>query len=200
VYLRFGQPGEAIKAYTDLNGRWFGGSQIVAHYIPEKDYVKKFCLHNMTNEIKNQIMAFVHGFRLIIPLKMISMFSISELQLMISGLESVDFSDMKEYCKYEGGYCKTSDIIKWLWEILEELEDYQKSSFLFFLSGSVKIPYGGFKNVDCSIKKATLGTDSLPLAHTCFYELELPEYESKEKLKEKLFMAMFEGSTGFYIR
>jgi len=42
VYLRFSQNNEATKAYTDLNGRWFGGLQIESHYIPEKEYTRKF--------------------------------------------------------------------------------------------------------------------------------------------------------------
>jgi len=42
VYLRFSQNNEATKAYTDLNGRWFGGLQIESHYIPEKEYLRRF--------------------------------------------------------------------------------------------------------------------------------------------------------------
>jgi RNA-binding protein 39 len=42
VYLRFSQNQEAVKAYTELNGRWFASLQIAAHYIPEKDYLRRF--------------------------------------------------------------------------------------------------------------------------------------------------------------
>ena len=31
------------------------------------------------------------------------------------------------------------------------------------------------------------------------YVFELPEYESKEKLKEKLLVAIYEAAEGFYI-
>ncbi len=37
----------------------------------------------------------------------------------------------------------------------------------------------------------------LPSAHTCFNQLDLPEYESKETLQERLLMAIHEGATGF---
>ncbi len=37
----------------------------------------------------------------------------------------------------------------------------------------------------------------LPSAHTCFNQLDLPEYESKEVLQERLLMAIHEGATGF---
>jgi RNA-binding protein 39 len=42
VYIRFSQNQEAVKAYTELNGRWFASLQIAAHYIPEKDYLRRF--------------------------------------------------------------------------------------------------------------------------------------------------------------
>lgn len=37
----------------------------------------------------------------------------------------------------------------------------------------------------------------LPSAHTCFNQLDLPEYENKEILRERLLMAIHEGATGF---
>ncbi len=37
----------------------------------------------------------------------------------------------------------------------------------------------------------------LPSAHTCFNQLDLPEYESKEQLVERLRVAVNEGNVGF---
>jgi E3 ubiquitin-protein ligase HUWE1 len=39
----------------------------------------------------------------------------------------------------------------------------------------------------------------LPVAHTCFNALDLPEYPSKEILRSKLEMALEMGSKGFFI-
>jgi ubiquitin-protein ligase E3 A len=39
-------------------------------------------------------------------------------------------------------------------------------------------------------------TESLPTSHTCFNHLLIPEYSSKEKLKEKLILAI-NNSEGF---
>lgn len=66
-----------------------------------------------------------------------------------------------------------------------------------------KVPLDGFQalvgaqGVQCfSIHKAG-GSDQLPTAHTCFNQLDLPEYASEEILKEKLLIAIREGSEGF---
>ena len=43
----------------------------------------------------------------------------------------------------------------------------------------------------------TSGTHLLPCAHTCFNQLDLPEYSSEEMLREKLLVALHEGAEGF---
>ena len=41
--------------------------------------------------------------------------------------------------------------------------------------------------------------NALPIAHTCFGQLDLPNYPSKEILREKLTLAITEGGgTGFF--
>jgi E3 ubiquitin-protein ligase HUWE1 len=47
-----------------------------------------------------------------------------------------------------------------------------------------------------SIHKA-FGAHLLPCAHTCFNQLDLPEYTSEDQLREKLLLAMREGAIGF---
>jgi E3 ubiquitin-protein ligase HUWE1 len=37
----------------------------------------------------------------------------------------------------------------------------------------------------------------LPTAHTCFNQLDLPEYPSEEIMREKLLIAIREGAEGF---
>lgn len=47
------------------------------------------------------------------------------------------------------------------------------------------------------IHRAHGGSDRLPSAHTCFNQLDLPEYTSREQLKERLLLAIREGHDGF---
>jgi hypothetical protein len=47
-----------------------------------------------------------------------------------------------------------------------------------------------------SIHKA-YSANKLPTAHTCFNQLDLPEYPSKDILIEKLMLAITEGKEGF---
>lgn len=66
------------------------------------------------------------------------------------------------------------------------------------------MPLEGFKSLrgstgicHFSIHKDGRGTNLLPCAHTCFNQLDLPEYQTEEELRHKLLLAIKEGSEGF---
>ena len=71
--------------------------------------------------------------------------------------------------------------------------------FLFF----IQVPLEGFQGLQGAegTKKFSIhrayNTNLLPTAHTCFNQLDLPEYAAEEELKEKLLIAIREGSEGF---
>ena len=48
-----------------------------------------------------------------------------------------------------------------------------------------------------SIHKSYGPQQKLPAAHTCFNQLDLIEYDSKERLRDRLMLALHEGSEGF---
>lgn len=69
----------------------------------KKEYVKLICQEKMTGSIRKQIESFLEGFYEIIPMRLISIFDEQELELLISGLPTIDLDDLKantEYHKY----------------------------------------------------------------------------------------------------
>ncbi|KAL4482579.1 hypothetical protein ABPG72_005822 [Tetrahymena utriculariae] len=163
----------------------------------KKQYVKKFCIVKMINNVEKQAKAFITGLEQIIPREALELFNVQELGLHLTGMPTVDIDDMKKNTQYQY-YTENNRVIKWFWEVLQEENEIIRANFLFFLTGSFKVPYGGFKNYPLKIDRG-ISPDSLPVAHTCFNQIDLPEYESKEKLKEKLLIAISEGSQGFHI-
>ena len=61
-------------------------------------------------------------------------------------------------------------------------------------SHPVQVPPGG---VALSIHRSYHSTDHLPSASTCFNQLLLPKYPSKQKLQERLVLALTEGAGHF---
>ena len=71
----------------------------------------------------------------------------------------------------------------------------EKKSFLFFVTGTDRVPIDGIKSLNFVIQKHA-DSSKLPTAHTCFNVLLLPEYETKEKL-EKNVRIILEHNQGF---
>lgn len=100
-------------------------------------------------------------------------------------------------------YQKTDNIIVWLFEVLESFDNNLRASFLQFVTGTSRVPSEGFKALRgmSGPQKFTIqkdfGVDKLPRAHTCFNQLDLPTYPTKEILIEKLTLAITEGREGF---
>ncbi|KJH52273.1 HECT-domain protein [Dictyocaulus viviparus] len=180
----------------------------------KEEYVKLVCQMKMTGSIRKQLDAFLTGFYEVIPKQLISMFNEQELELLISGLPDVDIDDLANNTEYKM-YTKTSVQIQWFWRALRSFEPEDRAKFLQFVTGTSKVPLQGFASLEgmngiqkFSIHMDCRGGDRLPAAHTCiifryavifvsFNQLDLPQYESYEKLRDSLLMAIRECSEGF---
>ena len=120
----------------------------------------------------------------------------SDLEKKICGEQDFDLELLKNITVYEG--YKSSDItIKYFWQFLEECSLEDKCNYIKFVWGRSRLPKDakGFGNDPHKITKKTDCSHSeekkyLPIAHTCFFELELPPYDNYNILKEKLMYAM----------
>ncbi|CDW84627.1 ubiquitin hect domain family protein [Stylonychia lemnae] len=166
------------------------------------EYVQKMAYHKLYGSIKEQVDSFLKGFYDIIPKNLIQIFDNRELELLISGLPSIDITDLRENTIYQN-YSAESQVVKWLFEVLEEFDNSERAEFIQFVTGSSKVPVEGFKGLRGSrgiqkfqiVKFFTNDVNRLPQAHTCFKQLELPEYQSKQQLKDRLLTAIKEGKT-----
>ncbi|KAL9666925.1 hypothetical protein QQ045_001269 [Rhodiola kirilowii] len=167
------------------------------------EYVDLIAEHRLTTAIRPQINAFLEGFSELIPRDLIAIFNDKELELLISGLPDIDLDDMRANTEYSG-YSAASPVIQWFWEVAQSFNKEDKARFLQFVTGTSKVPLEGFSALQgvsgsqkFQIHKAYGSVDHLPSAHTCFNQLDLPEYPSKEHLEERLLLAIHEGSEGF---
>nr|XP_061802482.1 ubiquitin-protein ligase E3A-like isoform X2 [Nerophis lumbriciformis] len=104
--------------------------------------------------------------------------------------KNLDFLALEDTTEYDGGYNRDCRIIKEFWETLHSFGEEQKRLFLQFTTGTDRAPVGGLGKLKMIIAKNGPDTDRLPTSHTCFNVLLLPEYSSKEKLRERLLKAI----------
>lgn len=187
-------------------------------------YIHSVANFRMKTQIEQQTEAFVRGFKSIIDLDWLSMFSTAEFQRLISGDESpIDLQDLRKYTKYFGGFHSGHRVICWLWDILEkDFSAEEHRLFLKFVTSCSKPPLLGFANLEppftirCvevsddqdlgdtvgSVVRGFLAirrsdpVDRLPTSSTCFNMLKLPNYQRRSTLKEKLRYAI-RSSPGF---
>jgi len=76
------------------------GTNIPVTESNKREYVQLACQMKMTGSIRSQIKSFLEGFYDVIPKELISIVNEQELELLISGLPTIDIDDLKSYTEY----------------------------------------------------------------------------------------------------
>ncbi|KAG0017461.1 hypothetical protein BGZ82_000756, partial [Podila clonocystis] len=180
-----------------------GGRDIPVTEENKHEYVKYITEQKLTLAIKDQIHSFLQGFHEIIPSSLISIFNEQELELLISGLPDIDVDEWKNCTEYQN-YSPGSPQVQNFWRAVRSFDQTERAKLLQFVTGTSKVPLGGFAQLQgisgiqkFQIHKDFSSTKRLPSAHTCFNQLDLPEYETYEELRQQLLTAISECSTGF---
>lgn len=146
--------------------------------------------------------SFVDGLSNVLPVEVFSILTGEELRDMMCGNAEIDVDLLQRVVEYEG-YEESDTVLSWFWETLREFTNEERKSFLQFVWARNRLP---LKETDfdapfkiqkdtCSKVASTDEEDAkspiaLPSASTCFFALSLPEYKSKEELKNKLLFAI----------
>ncbi|XP_029003955.1 ubiquitin-protein ligase E3A [Betta splendens] len=156
-----------------------------------QEFVALYADYILNKSVGRQFIAFKKGFQMVTnesPLNYL--FRPEEVELLICGSRKLDFEALEKTTEYDGGYSKDSQIIKDFWETVHSFGTEQKRLFLQFTTGTDRAPVGGLGKLKMIIAKNGSDTDRLPTSHTCFNALLLPEYSSKDKLRERLLKAI----------
>ncbi|KAF5283720.1 hypothetical protein FQR65_LT13755 [Abscondita terminalis] len=161
--------------------------------------------------VNRQMEALREGFESVFPIQNLKMFHPEELEAVFCGnpRESVSGWDVKtlmECCKPDHGYTADSKAIRFLFEVLSSYGRDEQRMFIQFLTGTPRLPVGGFKALSppLTVVRTTLeptqnADDFLPSVMTCVNYLKLPDYSSIEVLREKLKIAASEGQHSFHL-
>jgi hypothetical protein len=142
------------------------------------------------------------------------MVSYQELEEWIYGKKTIDVALLRRHAEWSpagaGSESKRAQEIEWFWEILEELSQEDRRKFIRFCFAQSTIPPNDeeferrqirflIKPVQVTDKKkkdqsklyqAGDPDQRLPKADTCFFNLELPSYSSKEIMRRQLLFAV----------
>ena len=135
------------------------------------------------------------GLATIIPLATLSIFSWKELQVMVCGHATVDMSLLASKTIYGDGCSETDVHIRYFWHALRSFSDSQKSLFLRFVWGRSRLPPTAAEFTQdfkiSGLAKAAANPDAyLPIAHTCFFSIDIPRYTTQDVMTERLLYAI----------
>ncbi|XP_020812495.1 probable E3 ubiquitin-protein ligase HERC4 isoform X2 [Drosophila serrata] len=165
------------------------GSDIAVTLENRQEFVDLYVDFVFNKSVELHYNAFHKGFLKVCSGRVINIFQPEELMAVVVGNEEYDWQALQDNCEYKEGYSSGDDTIKWFWEIIHDLSEAEKKSFLLYLTGSDRIPIQGMKALKLTIQP-TSDERFLPVAHTCFNLLDLPRYKTKERLKFKLLQAI----------
>jgi len=175
------------------------------------EYLEANIRYRMFSRTMPQLTELLLGFFDVVPEPALTVFDANELELILCGLPSIDLEDWQANTNYKGLFeisGKSHQVVKWFWEVVrDEFDQEMRARLLQFVTGTSGVPLRGFaylQGIDGNIKKFTIqGVDNklymYPKSHTCFNRIDLPDYESKKDLFEKLKVAVTTSSVGFDI-
>ncbi|KAL4929074.1 HECT-type E3 ubiquitin transferase UFD4 [Aspergillus undulatus] len=170
-------------------------------------YVDRVVDMTLGSGVQAQVEAFRTGFSQVFPHSALQTFTPSEL-VMLFGRAEEDWSieTLNDSIKADHGFNMDSRSVRNLLQTMSELDTQQRRDFLQFVTGSPKLPIGGFKSltpiftVVCRPSEPPyMPDDYLPSVMTCVNYLKLPDYSSLDVLRDRLAVAIKEGQGAFHL-
>ena len=184
-----------------------GGAQRDVGIDDLEEYVQAVLDLMLRDGVRAQIDAFRKGFSEVLPAHHLRAFSPEELDVLFNGSRDVWERDaIVESLKFDHGYTRSSGAVGFLLSIMCEFTDAERRQFLKFVTGSPRLPVGGLSRMVprlTIVKKSPESGNSpdayLPSVMTCANYLKLPDYSSKEVMRERLLTAINEGQGCFLL-
>ncbi|KAL0280843.1 UNVERIFIED_CONTAM: hypothetical protein PYX00_002014 [Menopon gallinae] len=197
-----------LPGYPDLELRK-GGKDILVTEENLEQYIKLVCHWLLVEGASRQMEALREGFETVFPLQQLHMFYPEELDAVFCGSGQQmgwDVKTLSECFRPDHGYTLDSKAIRFLFEVLSNYNATEQRLFLQFVTGSPRLPVGGFKSLSpplTVVRKDVEGEASsdnfLPSVMTCVNYLKLPDYSSLEVMRQRLGLAAREGSHSFHL-
>ena len=150
-----------------------------------KDKWSELALEFKLNEFKQAAEAISCGIQALVPQRSIALFTWDQLERAVCGEPVFSIEDLKKHTIY-ANWTEQHPVVKRFWKVMEGLDNKDRSQFLRFTWGRSRLPHKDSWPRPFKLCARNYGDDMLPLAHTCFFELELPQYSSEKIMRERL--------------
>eukprot|EP00404_Azadinium_spinosum_P036867 CAMPEP_0180641182 /NCGR_PEP_ID=MMETSP1037_2-20121125/46320_1 /TAXON_ID=632150 /ORGANISM="Azadinium spinosum, Strain 3D9" /LENGTH=824 /DNA_ID=CAMNT_0022663957 /DNA_START=23 /DNA_END=2494 /DNA_ORIENTATION=- len=164
-----------------------GGAAMTVTEENKAKYLQLLCEAFLCGGIRREIQCLLQGFWDLLPLELLQEHGVGprELSLLISGVRHLDVEEWRRCSdSARGDYEGSGQVHRWFWDVVrDEFDEEQRCLLLHFVTGSSRLPPGGFVELcpPFSIEVASSWSpDHLPYAHTCINRLVLHRYTSRD--------------------
>lgn len=203
---------KASTAEVALDGEY--GDRLVTDE-NKQEYVESLVRWRTCESIMPQINAMGRGLRKVVPETVLeelrNLLQPSEIAQLLSGSGEINIDDWEQNCIYTHGLNRDSDLATWFWQVVRNWasssdERHRLSQLLQFVTGSGRVPVGGFSELvgfngakhAFTLSKGThLTPESLPMAHACICTLDIPPYKDFESCQAKMLQMLTLGRSHF---
>jgi E3 ubiquitin-protein ligase TRIP12 len=201
LMLDFTMPGYA--AY-ELHAR--GKDEAVTSANVEQ-YIDEVVTHTLQTGIRPFVEAFQKGFDLIFPISAMHAFTPEEL-VMLFGNQEEDWDEktLMASIKPDHGYNADSPTFRNVISVMSTFTKTERRDFLQWLTGSPKLPVGGFMGLHPQLTIVKRPPDvnqsadqTLPSVMTCVNFCKMPPFSTRDVMRQRLLLAMREGQASFHL-
>ncbi|KAI8816747.1 uncharacterized protein EV422DRAFT_500983 [Fimicolochytrium jonesii] len=187
------------------------GAQVAVSIDNVEKYIDSVVEQTVGTGVARQVEAFRTGFDKVFPAADLRSFTVQELSVLVGGAGSTEedweYDSLMESIKADHGYTKESATIRNLVSYISVLTPLQRREFLQFVTGSPKLPIGGFKALmpPLTVVRKTVEQsgrtpdDYLPSVMTCVNYLKVPDYSDAAVMKKRFEVAVREGQGCFHL-
>ncbi|KAJ3402569.1 60S ribosomal protein L3 [Chytriomyces hyalinus] len=172
-----------------------GGDAIPVTKANRHEFVDRYVAWLLVESVEAQFAAFREGFYHVCGGNALSLFRPEEIEMIVQGGNELDVMILESVTEYDG-YQADDVTMKDFWSIFASYSPKMKRKTLMFITGTDRIPATGIQNMAFKISKLGEDSELLPIAHTCFNQICIPRYSSREKMEAKLDAAV-NWSSGF---
>ncbi|KAJ8978251.1 hypothetical protein NQ317_012607 [Molorchus minor] len=146
-----------------------GGATIPVTEDNKREYVKLYVNYRFMRGIEQQFLALQKGFSELIPTASLRPFDERELELVISGIGSIDIADWRSHTRLK--HCTPeTPVVQWFWQAVESYSERDEGEAIAALQGSTGAAGPRLFTIHC----VDVPPQNLPKAHTCFNRIDIP--------------------------
>lgn len=169
-----------------------GGKDVIVTFDTRLEYCQQV-LEKRLCECDQQINSISRGLESVMEMRVLHLFSWQQIEILVGGNPVFDIETWKSHTE-SSLHPKTLELF---WKVIESLSPKEQEGFVRFAWGRSRLPPA--KEFTVKMKLTPRGSEKLPVAHTCFFSIEIPDYKTEDEMRHGILTAIHFGASGVLI-